>query len=490
MIGLGRQLLTEQKQDAALAMFARATAMAPEMSDGWRGAIECLTALRRGAAARQLAADWLRAVPADRIGVASALFDVGATLLADMALSDAAACMRDAKRIAPELPSSRLPLWAHLTALSTALYQDAELGASVRTLADPSQARQHLAAVHQLMERHRVAMARLADQPGDGRYGYFPLHGEIELTSFCQLKCPFCRTGGALKHAYPEVQRGLMTRETFTNIMERVPSLAYFLFYNWGEPLLHKDLVWFLNAARELDKICEISTNMQFLPDALAEGIVRSGLNFIRVSCDGTTQEAYEVYRQGGSLEKVLTNAKRLVEWKRKLDSPFPVVIFQMVVNRRNEHQVAGFTDFAREHGADLVHMLGTSSVTPEGYQQMDQFEANDPRFKRFGYGEALSSCVRPWDEVSFDWNGDVHLCCNPSGMAEYRLGNINEQPFDEIWNGVRYRYARRLCSTQKVEDNGFNAPCHTCFRRFPTQEMADNDRWGRAVGPLTIGVD
>ena len=119
----------------------------------------------------------------------------------------------------------------------------------------------------------------------------------------------------------------------------------------------------------------------------------------------------------------------------------------------------------------------------------MDAFEANDPRFKRFGYGEALDSCERPWSEISFDWNGDVHLCCNPSGMREYRTGNINEQSFDDIWNGMRYRYARRMCTTKKPEDIGFNAPCHTCFRRFPTRQMAENDRWAKAVGEVEVGI-
>jgi MoaA/NifB/PqqE/SkfB family radical SAM enzyme len=489
LVAEGQRHAAQGAHDAALAAFRRAVEMAPRLREGWQGGFASLVLLNRPTEAQSLADDWCRASPADRLMIGGVLFDLGMAMRAGFSLGEAAACMRHSRLLAPELPSSKLPLWAHLTALSNVLYTDPALAACVQTLGDRSQAANHLSAVRVLLHRHQEAIARLADQPADGSYGYFPIHGQIELTAFCQLKCPFCRTGGTLKHDYPEVHRGLMTRETFTTIMEQVPSLAYFLFYNWGEPLLHKDLVWFLSAAKELGKICEISTNMQYLPDALAEGIVQSGLDFIRVSCDGTTQEGYEVYRRGGSIEKVLRNTKRLVDAKRKFDSPFPLIIYQMIVNRSNEHEVEGFTEFAREQGADIVHMLGTSPATPEGYRQIDQVEANDPRFKRFGYGEALTSCTRPWDEVSFDWNGDVHLCCNPSGVAEYRLGNINEQPFDEIWNGMRYRYSRRLCSTQKVEDNGFNAPCHTCFRRFPTREMAENDRWGKVVGPLTIGV-
>ena len=475
---------------AALASLRRAVEVAPRDANAWRGAFVCLARLGRGAEARALSDAWFRAMPDARVEIGSTLFALGEALRQKGRLAEAATCMSHSRRLAPELASSQLPLWAHLTALSKTIATDEALGSIVQVLADRTQADLHLPAVQTLIQRLHSAVANHSEPSEDGRFDFFPLHAQVELTGYCQLRCPFCRTGGTLRRDYPEVHRGFMTRETFVRLVEQVPSLLYLLLYNWGEPLLHKDLVWFLQAAKDLGKITEISSNMQFLPDAMAEGMVRAPLDFIRVSCDGTSQEGYQAYRQGGSLEKLLANTRKLVDYKRKHESPFPVIIFQMVVNRFNEHEVEGYEAFAKMHGADLTHILGTSPTTPEGYLEMNAFEANDPRFKRFGYGEPLDSCQRPMTEISFDWNGDVHLCCNPSGIAEYRLGNINEQPFDEIWNGARYRYARRLCTSQKVEDNGFNAPCHTCFRRFPTKEMAENDRWGRVVEGLRIGVD
>ena len=490
LIDEGQRYAAMGADDPALAYFRRATEIAPQNTAAWHGALGCVARQRRGAEVRELADAWLCAMPGARDEIGRVTFVIGQSLRRQGSLGDAAACFSYSRRIAPDLATSKLPPWVPLTALWETASTDITLGSAMQVLGDPSQANLHLPVVQLLVNQHHSAVAGLADKPSDGSYAFYPLHAQVELTGFCQLRCPFCRTGADLRRDYPEVHRGLMTRETFTRIMEQVPSLLWLVLYNWGEPLLHKDLVWFLDAAKKLGKLTEISTNMQYLPDAMAEGMVRAPLDFIRVSCDGTTQQAYEVYRKGGSLEKLLANTRKLVDYKRKHNSPFPVIVFQMVVNRFNEHEVEGYEAFAKAHGADLIHLLGTSPVTPEGYRQMDAFEANDPRFKRFGYGEALTGCSRPWTEVSFDWNGDVHLCCNPSGIAEYRLGNINEQSFDEVWNGARYRYARRLCTTQKVEDNGFNAPCHTCFRRFPTKEMAERDRWGQVVGPLKIGVD
>jgi radical SAM protein with 4Fe4S-binding SPASM domain len=473
--------------DAALAALHRVAEAKPS-GQAWEAALRCAGRTGRAAEIERLADGWFRAQPHQRVAVGTALFDLGSELRKAGRLGAAVSCLKQSRRLAPELATSQVPMWAHLTALAPEMATDSTVAACLQMINLPDQQSFRMPAINMILQRHAEAVARIGSRP-DGSCVYYPLYGQIELTAYCQLKCPFCRTGGALRHDYPEVTRGLMSRETFMRIMDEVPSLFHILFYNWGEPLLHKDLPWFLSAAKELGKVCEISSNMQYLPDAMAEGIVRSQLDYIRVSCDGMTQETYEHYRKGGSLEKLLENTRRLIAWKRKLDSQYPKIIFQMVVNRTNEHEADAYAQFAAAHGADLVHLMGTSPVTPEGYRQMNAFEANDPRFKRFGYGEPLQSCAKPWSEISVDWNGDIHLCCNPSGIQEYRLGNLNEQAFEEIWNGNWYRYARRLCTTQQPEDIGFNAPCHTCFRKFPTREMAENDRWGRVVGPLEIGV-
>lgn len=49
------------------------------------------------------------------------------------------------------------------------------------------------------------------------------------------------------------------------------------------------------------------------------------------------------------------------------------------------------------------------------------------------------SVCPEPWVSAVIGQNGDVYFCCSNS----VRLGNLNEQSFDEIWNGDAARELR-----------------------------------------------
>jgi len=51
-------------------------------------------------------------------------------------------------------------------------------------------------------------------------------------------------------------------------------------------------------------------------------------------------------------------------------------------------------------------------------------------------------ACLRPFFEVSIHQSGATYFCCD--GYTNYSIGNIYEQPFDEIWNGEKARGVRR----------------------------------------------
>lgn len=301
---------------------------------------------------------------------------------------------------------------------------------------------------------------------------------EIELTSHCQLACPFCRTGKALRDKYPAVPRGFMSKETLLRILDQTPSLQHVLLYNWGEPFLHPDLVWCIEQTKRKVSRCDLSSNMQLFSKELAEGIINAGLDLIRVSCDGASQETYGQYRKGGSLEKVLTHARMLAEAKQQMKSQRPIIMFQMVVTKFNEHEAGSFYNFARSHGADDVSQINICGMTPEGFFMLPEYEPVSPQWKRYWAIGLLNSCNQPWEHITYDWNGDVYTCCNPSGITSYKMGNIHESTFTDIWNGPKYQYVRRFCKTKEAETNGYEIMCHACFNKFPSEEARSADMY------------
>ena len=51
--------------------------------------------------------------------------------------------------------------------------------------------------------------------------------------------------------------------------------------------------------------------------------------------------------------------------------------------------------------------------------------------------------CAAPWNHFFVQQDGDVRVCCMVGGQGEV-LGNINEQTWQEIWEGEKYQDLRR----------------------------------------------
>lgn len=56
--------------------------------------------------------------------------------------------------------------------------------------------------------------------------------------------------------------------------------------------------------------------------------------------------------------------------------------------------------------------------------------------------GRYYQKCPSPWRECNILVNGDVYACCI---MGPDPLGNLNDDPFRQIWNNSHYRRFRRI---------------------------------------------
>ena len=165
-----------------------------------------------------------------------------------------------------------------------------------------------------------------------------PISLSIEPTTSCNLRCPECPSG-LRSFTRPT---GMLDLALYNKtIDEQSKSLSYLLLYFQGEPFLHQNFVKMIKYAADKGIYTATSTNAHYFTDDVARDTVQSGLDRLIISIDGTTQHVYEQYRVGGSLEKVIEGTKKLVHWKKKLNSGTPHLIFQFLVVKPNEHQIA-----------------------------------------------------------------------------------------------------------------------------------------------------
>ena len=273
-----------------------------------------------------------------------------------------------------------------------------------------------------------------------------PISISFEPTTSCNLRCPECPSG-LRSFTRPT---GMLEAELFKNTIDQLhQTLTYLIFYFQGEPYLHKEFIDLVKYASQKGIYTATSTNAHYLDDENSRKTVESGLDRLIISLDGTTQETYEQYRIGGKIDKVLEGAKNIVKWKKKLKSKTPLVVFQFLVVKPNEHQIEDVRRLANEIGVDDV---GLKTAQIYDYQNgspliptIDYYS----RYKNNGNGKfsiknkLLDHCWKMWHSCVITWDGLVVPCCFDKD-AEYVMGDLKTQTFDEIWNGEKYLNFRK----------------------------------------------
>lgn len=281
-----------------------------------------------------------------------------------------------------------------------------------------------------------------------------PISLSIEPTTACNLRCPECPSG---LRAFSR-PTGMLQPDFFERtIDELAPTLTYLIFYFQGEPYLNRNFLDMVHYAHQKGIYTATSTNAHFLDDEQARKTVESGLDRMIISIDGTTQETYQSYRIGGKLDKVLEGTKNIVAWKKKLRSRTPHLIFQFLVVRPNEHQIAEVQKLGKEIGVDEVR-LKTAQVYD--YEQGNELIPTIDKYSRYRENadgswsiknRLLNHCWKLWHSCVITWDGKVVPCCFDKD-ATHQLGDLQKISFKEVWQSDAYQHFRAAVLRSRSE--------------------------------------
>jgi hypothetical protein len=74
----------------------------------------------------------------------------------------------------------------------------------------------------------------------------------------------------------------------------------------------------------------------------------------------------------------------------------------------------------------------------------------------------SLKDCGLPWEWLTVDSSGNACCCCHSRGL----IGNLNEAPFDEVWNGPKMLQLRKAISEDKFVPYCKGASCQYAMNR------------------------
>ena len=321
----------------------------------------------------------------------------------------------------------------------------------------------------------------------------FPIIMYLESVRGCPLSCIMC--------SVPERQ-GRDPRDIDTALLRKVEPYFKYLellgIHGAGEPLLSKNLDFFIDAATANACILHFSTTATYLKPRVADRLLATKLSIVFSIHAGTS----DTYRKimGADLNRIIENVGYLTRRSNELGRRDNDFYFSYIVMKENIHEIDQFLRLADRAGVHRVRFMGllpTKKIVlgtkREGTQftfsyfdqcnrdVQDEFLAQMPRItalatdlgiqiapgsmefaaQQHASGRVLlnevyrkvvpetnifplrkrsGSCIAPWmGQVHIYQSGDVGLCCNTS----YTLGNLFEKDFADIWNDYRMRCIR-----------------------------------------------
>lgn len=285
------------------------------------------------------------------------------------------------------------------------------------------------------------------------QWGY-PISVSVEPTTSCNLRCPECPSG---KREFTR-PTGMLQQDFYAKIIDQLyKNTWYMIFYFQGEPYLNPEFLEMVNYASKKNIYTATSTNAHFLNDENAKKTIKSGLDRLIISIDGTTQETYEQYRVGGNIDKVIEGTKNVVEWKKRLKSKTPHLIFQYLVVRPNEHQIAEIESLAQELGVNEVLFKTAQVYNYENGNKLIPTIDKYSRYKKLLNGKyaiknkLYNHCWKLWHSTVITWDGLIVPCCFDKD-AQHQLGDLKKQPFEQVWNAPSYNNFRSAVLKSRSE--------------------------------------
>ena len=298
-----------------------------------------------------------------------------------------------------------------------------------------------------------------------------PVKLVIDIGNICNLRCVLCpvgqkRDGRAM---------GFMPFEDFKRIVDEAEPYTIFIdLYNWGEPLLNKDIFRMISYAHEKGFITAISSSLVHLDEDMAEALISSGLDILIVSLDGVSQETAERYQVGADFAKVMSHIKLIVDKKRELSKRAPFIQWRFIVTKYNEHEIPQAEILAKGIGVNKLEICGIYCDMGEmlfwdneaQFQNVKEWLPEDERYSVYDYTKRKrknipkNKCSYLWNQMMINWNGLVSPCC-ALWYEKYDFGNVLAHSIKEIWNNEKYRAARKVIRGGKESD--VKTICHIC---------------------------
>jgi len=276
----------------------------------------------------------------------------------------------------------------------------------------------------------------------------------LDTYNTCNLACPFCVTG--TRQMEREICR--MPLEQAMRVIDAVRShVLEVRLFNLGEPFLNPDIFDLIRYASDAGLFTVIHSNLSLKVDGLPEKVVSSGLDFLSISMDGSTQESLVRYRRKARSDVVKENIRRIIEERNRKGHSRPIVEIACCVFRHNEHELEELKRIGEELGVDGV-------VPRRAFIYLPSFVPVNPEFQPLhGYGFEGSTCRFLYHELTVEADGRISPCCL-SFSRRWDVGTVMDLGnLEGLWNSEQFRRMRSCTGKDPAAVGEEETLCRYC---------------------------
>ena len=280
----------------------------------------------------------------------------------------------------------------------------------------------------------------------------------LEVTSFCNLRCPMC------PRTFSSRQWNHMPFDVFKRLIDEIRPydekgmIEQIGLQGYGEIFLHPN--WFeiveYASPRITKALLRLDTNGTMMKAPIIDKLFQSQLRNLIISVDGVDETSYNYLRAGGNFKQVIENIQLFIA-KRKLEpTKGPTVQIQIIESDYSRPYLPEFKKFWTEQLQGVERM--SINVIPfhnfAGQIKDEHFDA----VKETGLHFNLP-CHRLTYEMEISADGVTSVCCLDS-ERQLAIGNVNHTSISEMWHGPKVTAYREQMKRARY---GTMALCQTC---------------------------
>lgn len=287
----------------------------------------------------------------------------------------------------------------------------------------------------------------------------YPIYVEIGPAGQCNCRCVFCSVD-YIGYQNRFLKTGMLKERLMELGSLGVKSIMY---AGEGEPFLHRDMTKIIINTKEAGLDAALTTNGILMKPGIPEKIL-GYTEWIKVSCNAGTPESYaRIHRtKQENFNRVISNLAHAVQ-VRKENGYSCTLGIQMLLLPENAEGVEQLAETAQDIGLDYLvikpytHHSQNRHKFSVHYEKYVDLEKKLRRFSTDTFSVIFrAQAMRKWDKKErhykkclalpfwchIDAGGNVWGCGAHLEDERFLYGNINEQGFQDIWEGQKRKKA------------------------------------------------